>query len=489
MTDSYHEYFDAMPCYLTVQDREFRIIEANARFRRDFGEYDGRYCYQVYKHRSEKCEICPVEKAFWDGECHRSQETVRCLDGREVSVLVEANPVRGESGEIETVMEMSTDITMIKRLEAQLRHSQDRYHYLFEKVPCYITVQSPDLRIIETNREFRKDFGESLGCYCYKAYKHRDEECYPCPVRETFADGKVRTRETVVASASGEPINVLVTTSPIRNSEGEIISVMEMSTNITQVRELESQLTWLGLLVGSVSHGLKGLLNGLSGGMYLVNTGFKKQDDERIRKGWEIVERNVRRIKSMVSDILYYAKDREPNWEMLDAEQVAADTKALMDSRAAEFGVDLVVKSGPDAGRFHGDPQAIRSMLVNLLENSLDACRLDTRKSEHGVSLIVSGDERQVRFEIADNGIGMDRETVEKAFTLFFSSKGTEGTGLGLFVSNRIALAHGGKIVLESEAGSGTRFQVMIPREKSRDASPQKEKNDDGNTEKDPRGR
>jgi len=58
----------------------------------------------------------------------------------------------------------------------------------------------------------------------------------------------------------------------------------------------------------------------------------------------------------------------------------------------------------------------------------------------------------------------MDRETREKAFSLFFSSKGTEGTGLGLFISNKIAQAHGGSIMLESEENKGTRFIVTLPR-------------------------
>jgi signal transduction histidine kinase len=137
-----------------------------------------------------------------------------------------------------------------------------------------------------------------------------------------------------------------------------------------------------------------------------------------------------------------------------------------MDSRATEFGVQLDLYTEEDSGVFEADPQAIRSMLVNLLENSLDACRIDTKKMDHKVALHVNGDSDNVHFKITDNGIGMDQETKEKAFTLFFSSKGTEGTGLGLFVSNRIAKTHGGLISIESEAGTGTSFLVTIPRVK-----------------------
>jgi signal transduction histidine kinase len=63
----------------------------------------------------------------------------------------------------------------------------------------------------------------------------------------------------------------------------------------------------------------------------------------------------------------------------------------------------------------------------------------------------------------------MDQETREKAFTLFFSSKGTGGTGLGLFISNRIATYHGGRIELQSEAGKGTEFVVVLPRSRPSD--------------------
>jgi signal transduction histidine kinase len=240
---------------------------------------------------------------------------------------------------------------------------------------------------------------------------------------------------------------------------------MEMSADITQIRELEDRLTQLGLLIGSVSHSLKGLLNGLSGGMYLVNSGFAKGDEVRVKKGWATVERNVDRVKSMVSDILYYAKDRIPNWESILAKDVAEDVIGMMENRARELEVGLTLEADEDAGKFDGDPQAVRALLANLVENSIDACRLSKRCEGHDVVLRVGGDAEKVRFEVEDDGIGMDQETQEKAFTLFFSSKGT-GTGLGLFISDKIARAHGGDIELRSAPGEGTRFIVSLSRNK-----------------------
>jgi len=237
-----------------------------------------------------------------------------------------------------------------------------------------------------------------------------------------------------------------------------------MSANITQIRQLQSQLASIGLLISSISHGLKGLINGLDGGIYLVNNGLEKGNDERIKKGWEIVLRNVKRIRSMVLDILYYAKDREPDWEKLSAPAVIEEVCGVIESKATELGIELVKNIDEEAGDFEGDAKAIRTLLVNLSENSLDASRSDSKKEHHHIKISLKGDIDHIRFEIEDNGIGMDRETREKAFSLFFSSKGTEGTGLGLFISNKIAQAHGGSIMLESKENKGTRFIVTLPR-------------------------
>jgi nitrogen-specific signal transduction histidine kinase len=87
-----------------------------------------------------------------------------------------------------------------------------------------------------------------------------------------------------VTSKRGETYRVLIQTAPIRQPGHDITHVMEMSTNITRTRRLEDQLASLGLMIGSVSHGIKGLLTGLDGGMYLLDSGFKKENSSRSTK-------------------------------------------------------------------------------------------------------------------------------------------------------------------------------------------------------------
>jgi PAS domain S-box-containing protein len=460
----YRRYFEEMPCYATVQDRGFRVVDANRRFREDFGDPKGRFCYQVYKNRPERCEICPVDQTFEDGQCHRNEEQVLTLDGRQISVMVYTSPIHDETGAITSVLEISADITEVKRLQRHLKESQRRYRLLFEEVPCFISIQDPELRIVDTNRSFKENFGGFPGSKCYEIYKHRDEECVNCAVRQTFKDGRIHHSEEVVTSIKGEQLNTLVFSAPIHDANGEIQYVMEMSTNITPIRELQSQLESIGLLISSVSHNIKGLLTGLDGGMYLVNTGLQKNNQQRIGQGWEMVQRNIERIRGTVMNILYYAKKREPSWEAVAAPALVEEVCGLIEPKAREYGVALVRDIDGGAGEFEADAKAMRALLINLVENSVDACRVDTKKPSHAVTVGLKGLPDRMVFEIADDGIGMDRRTREKAFTLFFSSKGSEGTGLGLFIANGIAQAHHGRIGIESELDKGTRFVVTIPR-------------------------
>jgi PAS domain S-box-containing protein len=362
-------------------------------------------------------------------------------------------------------MEMHTDLRRFKLLEARLEQSQARLAQLFEEVPCFISVQGRNRIIQHANRKFRETFGEGVGDYCWRVYKHRDEPCLVCTPQPAFDKGVQTEHEEVVVSLAGRTMHVLCTTAPIRNAAGEVDAVIEMSTDITPLRELQSQLTSIGLLVGSISHGIKSLLTGLDGGMYLVNSGFAKDRPERVKQGWEMVQRNVERIRSMVLDILYYAKDRELEVKPIEVVKLASELVESMQKRASDLDIALSLEIEPEVGVLPGDAKAVRAMLANILENSLDACRTDTAKVPRRVDFKVRRSPPWLLFEIEDNGIGMDRETREKLFSLFFSSKGVSGTGLGLFISKKIADKHGGGIEVDSEPGRGSRFVVRLPLE------------------------
>ena len=456
-------YFNEMPCLVSIHNQECKIVTSNQLYKQILGDRTGEDSASIYTDKSE--EDCPVRQTFKMGMGRRSRETVVYKNGETIPVIVQTTPIRNRAGELELVLETITDIAEMKRLRDKLTATEKRYQQLFDEAPCYISVQNKEFNIVQTNRLFKEDFGIHAGSPCYQVYKHRDTPCDDCPVSKTFEDGRSHHAELVVTSRDGEKKNVLVRTAPLFNSMGDVEFVMEMSTNITEIRNLQNHLTNLGLLIGSVSHGIKGLLTGLDGGMYLLGSGMEKDDNVKITEGWEIVQFTVDRIRKMVLDILFYAKDRNLNWERIDAVSFSNGLVRTMKTKIEKHNISFIVDIDSETGDLEVDPGVVSSALINILENALDACLVDKAKKNHEISFTVSKADNDVLFEVQDNGIGMNRETMDSMFTLFFSSKGTRGTGLGLFISDRIIRQHNGSIIVESEPGKGAHFMIRIPAE------------------------
>ncbi len=366
-----------------------------------------------------------------------------------------------------TWISMNNKMDRYEKKFKEMRNAQVLYQQLFDEVPCYISVQDREFRLTATNRLFKRDFGDEIGSHCYTVYKHRGSPCNNCPVAATFEDGLPHPTEEIVTSKSGKQYNVLTWTAPIRNVDGEVTQVMEMSTNITRLRQLQDHLTSLGLMIGSMSHGVKGMLTALDGGIYQLETGLARQDEKRITKAFEQVQQMTGRIRKMVLEILYYAKSRELSYKSVDmtqmAEKVFGDAKAIADKN----GVVLEADIAGDLGFVEVDSNWMQAALVNFMENAVDACTYDQSNQDHKVSFkVFDPGNNRICFIIEDNGMGMDRETREKMFTLFFTSKGSQGTGLGLFIANRVIQQHGGTIKVESELQKGTRFKICLPRKK-----------------------
>ncbi|MCK5348224.1 MAG: HAMP domain-containing histidine kinase, partial [Desulfobacula sp.] len=303
--------------------------------------------------------------------------------------------------------------------------------------------------------------------HCFEIYKHRTSQCNDCPVVETFQDGKSHSTEEIVTSKFGKQYNVLTQTAPIRNEKGEITQVMEMSTNITQIRQLQDHLVSLGLMIGSMSHGVKGMLTALDGGIYQLETGLAKKDDERVFKASGQIKTMADKIKKMVLEILYYAKSRELQYKEMTVATLAENVVATIKQMAKNHAIKLNILIPKTFGKIEVDPNWMEAALVNFLENAVDACVFDRDKKEHRIKFEVTKNlKNQICFAIEDNGIGMDTETKNKMFTLFFTSKGSQGTGLGLFIAHRVIKYHGGTVDVESEQGKGSQFFICIPFQK-----------------------
>lgn len=345
-----------------------------------------------------------------------------------------------------------------------LHKEHDLLNQLFEEVPCYISIQNKDLKITAANKKFKKDFGGQMGGYCYEIYKHRTSQCLDCPVVKTFHDGKSHTTEEIVTSQFGKQYHVLTQTAPIRDEYGEISQVMETATDITQIRQLQDHLISLGLMLGSMSHGVKGMLTALDGGLYQLEMGLDKKDDDRILKAFGQISQMSEKIKKMVLEMLYYAKSRQIQYEEMDISDFAKNVLNTISPMAEAKGVDLDVSIPEALGKIEIDPNWMEAALVNFLENAVDACVRDPDKKKHWIRFDVKKESNDVLcFTIKDNGMGMDMETKNKMFTLFFTSKGSQGTGLGLFIAHKVIEYHRGTVAVESEKNKGSQFRICLP--------------------------
>ncbi len=463
-------FFQQVPCYLTIQDRNLRIIRTNRQFREDFGDCLGQYCYKVIKKANAPCPNCPVLRTFTDGQTHRTEEDATTRDGRSARLSVYTTPVPDEHGNIIGVMEMSTNITDLKELQAEIEASRDEFQALFNRVPCYISVQDKDLRIIESNEAFNKDFGQHLGKHCYEVYKQRGEMCPDCPVEKTFEDGKIYSREETVITRDGTEAKMLVFSSPIYNQAGERVAVMEMSTDITEVKRLQRELTHMGKTIAVMAHRIKNILMGLEGGIFVVNTGMSDNDDALVRKGWGMIERNVELVSRIVKDLLYCSKERDMTFCELDPVPVVRSVYDLFKGRTGKEGVELRPQI-PDSlppGLF--DEEALHSLITNLVTNALEACLNDATpdKDQHHIILRALHENGKHIIEVEDNGPGIPGTVGERVFEDFFSTRGREGTGLGLLVAHKIVEEHGGTITFLSTEGEGTTFRAIFPRNRNR---------------------
>jgi PAS domain S-box-containing protein len=457
-------YFNEMPCFVSVHDPNLKIVAANPLFKKRLGDKVGHDSWEVYAGKAGAEFKCPAEQTFKTGKGLRTKATVNTSSGDKAPVIVHTAPIRNQDGDVQLVVEISADITEVKRLREELVRTQQRYQQLFDEVPCYISVQDRKFRLTATNRRFKEDFGDELGAFCYQAYKHRDAPCPNCPVAKTFEDGQSHSSEMVVTASTGDQYNVLIWTAPLLNAADEISHVMEMSTNITQIRQLQDRLSSLGLKISSISHGIKSLLTALDGGIYLVETGLAKDKPERVSEGWEELKTIFSRIHKLVYNILFFAKEREIRTDQIEALNFVEDVAATLAPKIKAKGIEYICDFDSPLGRVEIDASVVRLALISILENALDACLEDKAQKSHKIVFRVRQDDSHIIFEINDNGIGMDRETRESLFTLFFSSKGDKGTGLGLFIAGKIIDQHGGKITVDSAPGKGSRFKITLPK-------------------------
>ncbi|PXF56561.1 MAG: histidine kinase [Deltaproteobacteria bacterium] len=277
-------------------------------------------------------------------------------------------------------------------------------------------------------------------------------------------------RETFVVGKDGDKIPIKFS-GTVLYKDGEVIGSVGFLHDLREVKQLQQELirserlAAIGETVAGLAHGIKNILGGLRGGVYIVDNALKKEDMHRLRTGWDMVQRNIDRIAGLAMDLLNYSKERKPEYERRSPNTIAEEVCKLMDLKAKESGVEIVRDLDPSIGDV--SPKGFHRCLLNLVSNAIDAVTFDEDESKEHLVRVTTRSESDGTFilQVSDNGCGMDEAVRKQIFSSLFSTKGSRGTGLGLLVTQKIIHEHGGTIRVNSEPGKGSTFVIRLPSE------------------------
>ncbi len=241
---------------------------------------------------------------------------------------------------------------------------------------------------------------------------------------------------------------------------------LAIALNLSQLRRVHQQqarLAAIGGIVAGLSHCLKNTLNGLRGGLYVVDRAMETGKTDRLERGWKVLRGSVRQIERLTLDMLFFSREHQPDLKLADPNQILQEIVDLLNQSAASQGVTVSAEFDKNVGKMRLDRMAIYRAVLNLASNAVDACSDSEDRGDSVVlrSLAISN---ALLIAVEDNGVGMDERTQKRMYEQFFSTKMGRGTGLGLPVVMKILEEQGGSLVVESALGEGTTFTIRLPK-------------------------
>lgn len=474
--DDFQDFFENIPCLITVQDRNYKLLRYNRDFAEKFNPAPGDYCFHAYKGRSRKCENCTVDKTFQDGKPHRGEERGLNKDGTTTFWIFRTAPIRDTDGNIVAVIEMSLDITHRKDLEDQLEKTERKYREIFDNIPNPVFVLDVDtLKVLECNDRVETVYGypkeQMIDRSFLSLFYEEEKDHYAIDLKVSSVINRAKQR-----NADGKLLYVNIRISPSDYSGRSALLVT--TSDITKRLETEQQLIQAGKLatLGEMASGVAHELNQPLSVIKTASTFFMKKIRQKERIDESIldsllgkVDSNVDRATKIINHMRQFSRKADMDLENVQVNDVLRRAFDIFGQQLILRGIETLWDIEEELPKVKADPVRLEQVFINLLLNSRDAIeeRWGSRESkDNGKQILLSSrsGKEEVIFKICDTGSGIMESISGKIFEPFFTTKEVgKGTGLGLSISYGIIKEFGGDITTEAFEGGGICFVVTLP--------------------------
>ena len=391
---------------------------------------------------------------------------------------------------INSNQELKNEVEERQRVEKALRDSENFLDNIIESIQDGISVLEPDLTIRHVNSVMDHWYSENaplIGKKCYESYHNSTSPCEKCPTLRCLSSG--HTEVEIVPGPAGSPVEWLELFSyPITDQEsGKITGVVEFVRDVTERKRMEGQLSQaqrmdsIGRLAGGVAHDFNNILMGVQGRVSLMfsESGIEKSLKEHLQS----IELYVQKATELTRQLLGFARGGKYEIQPVNINQLVEENIDLFSRTRKELLVKKELES--EIWTTEVDEGQISQVLLNLFVNAWEAMpnggeltiKTANMKNHHSnISNASNGPDKFVSIAVTDTGVGMSKETIEKIYDPFFTTKEMgRGTGLGLSSVYGIISNHNGHIQVRSKQGKGTTFTFFLPASE-REVIPKEEK-------------
>ncbi|MBU8910652.1 MAG: PAS domain S-box protein [Desulfobacterales bacterium] len=466
--EEYKLLFEQVPCHIMIIDKDFKIVRANKRAEDIIKNLKGEYCYSALKGRTEKCIECTARRTFEDGLQHTGHHVWKLADGRTLNMHVITIPLKNEDDEYDLVMEMAVDISRTVKLQDSLESAHNYLESLINTSMDGIVGISKKGKVEVFNSAARSLFNIDQGQIV------------------SLEDINTMLPKGFLAQVSEGSDHVYLPEAELKRSDGDrfygrlignklqdlqkTIGMAFSVHDISQVKKLEKEkieaerMAIVGQTVAGLAHGIKNLINALDGGMYFLKSGIGKGDIKRVHKGIETLTRNIERIRLFSKAFLNYSRFRTITPALSNPADIITEVVESFAAKVQENEIEIKLQLDQKIAPVPLDYEKIHECMTNLIGNAIDAFVDVDKDRDKKIWVKVYEEEGAIYIEIKDNGCGIDKDHRQRLFNKFFTTKGLEGTGLGLLMTQKIIQEHGGNISVFSKKGQGSIFRIRLIR-------------------------